>query len=78
MPTVVKVVKWGNSLGVRLPKSFTSKRAIVDGDAVEIDSLKVIDVKPRRRSKYKLKDLLKNYSKPPKSIDFAPVGKEIV
>ena len=32
--------------------------------------------KSRRRSKYKLSDLLKNYVKPPKSLYFAPVGRE--
>ena len=78
MPTLVKVRKWGNSLGVRLPKSFTSERVIVDGTTVEIDNLKIIDAKPRRRGRYKLSDLLRNYTKPPKSLDFAPVGKEIV
>ena len=42
MPTIVKVRKWGNSLGVRLPKSFTSQRDIVDGSTVAIDSLKIV------------------------------------
>ena len=31
MPTLVKVRKWGNSLGLRLPKSFAQERAIADG-----------------------------------------------
>jgi antitoxin MazE len=78
MPTRVKVRKWGNSLGLRLPKSFTSERDIVDGATIEIDNLKIIDAKPRRRSRYKLKDLLKNYVKPPKELDFPPMGKEIL
>ncbi len=81
MPTIVKVRKWGNSLGVRLPKSFTSQRDIVDGSTVAIDSLKIVPAattRPRRRSFYKLKDLLKNYVKPPKELDFRPVGKEIL
>ncbi|HEX4797129.1 MAG TPA: hypothetical protein VH370_25275 [Humisphaera sp.] len=77
MPTVVKVRKWGNSLGVRLPKSFTSQRSIVDGTSVAIDELAIIDAPRRRRGRYKLKDLLKNYSKPPRSMDFPPAGKEL-
>ena len=78
MATLVKVRKWGNSLGVRLPKSFTSQRAIVDGATLAIDQLKVVDTpRQRRRSRYKLKDLLKDYAKPPKSFDFPPVGGEI-
>lgn len=78
MPTLVKVRKWGNSLGVRLPKSFASQRAIVDGATIEIDELRVVDAPPpRRRSRYKLKDLLKNYAKPPKELDFPRAGKEL-
>lgn len=77
MPTLVKVRKWGNSLGLRLPKSFTSQRAIVDGATVEIDRLSVIDAPTRARSPYKLKDLLKGYSRPPRNLDFPPAGKEL-
>jgi len=77
MATQVKVRKWGNSLGVRLPKSFTTQKAIADGTMVEIDNLKIVDAKPRRRSRYKLKDILKNYCKPPKELDFPPAGKEL-
>ncbi|HWE95569.1 MAG TPA: AbrB/MazE/SpoVT family DNA-binding domain-containing protein [Tepidisphaeraceae bacterium] len=77
MPTLVKVRKWGNSLGVRLPKSFASQRAITDGSTVELESLKVVDARRGRRSRYKLKDLLKSYSKPPRELDFAPAGREM-
>ena len=76
MPTLVKVRKWGNSLGVRLPKSFASQHAISDGTTIEIDKLRIVDPQPRRRSRYKLKDLLKDYIQPPKELDFPPVGKE--
>jgi antitoxin component of MazEF toxin-antitoxin module len=55
MATLVKVRKWGNSLGLRLPKSFASQRSIVDGATVAIDHLKIVDAPPRRRSRYKLK-----------------------
>jgi antitoxin component of MazEF toxin-antitoxin module len=68
MATVVRVRKWGTGLGVRLPKSFIAQRAIVEGSTLEIDGLKVIGSRPRRRSPYKLKDLLKNYLKPPASL----------
>ena len=77
MPTVVRVRKWGNGLGLRLPKSFASERAIVDGSTVEIDDLSVIGARRRRRRRNKLKDLLKNYTKPRKGFDFPPTGKEI-
>jgi antitoxin MazE len=77
MATVVRVRKWGNSLAVRLPKQFAAQRALVDGSAIEIDDLKIVRAKPRRRSPYKLKDLLRNYTKPPREMDFPPVGREL-
>ena len=32
----------------------------------------------RQRSRYKLKGVLRNYFKPPKELDFSPVGKEML
>jgi hypothetical protein len=43
---------------------------------VEIDQLKIVDARPRR-SRYKLKGLLKNYVKPPKELDFPTSGREV-
>jgi hypothetical protein len=45
---------------------------------IEIDGLKAVEAKRRRRSRYKLKDLLKGYVKPPKDLDFPRMGKETV
>lgn len=77
MPTLVKISKWGNSLGLRLPKPFADQRDLVDGSLVEIDSLKVVNDRPRHRSRYKLKEVIKGYSKPPKTTDLPRVGKEL-
>jgi antitoxin component of MazEF toxin-antitoxin module len=63
---------------LRLPKSFTAQRDIVDGSTIELDSLKIALAKPRRRRRYKLKDILRNYTKVPKELDFPPVGKELL
>lgn len=78
MPVVVKVRRWGNSLGLRLPKSFTVAQSIVDGTTVRIDGLEVVDAPPRRRSRHKLKDVLQSYTKLPKQLDFPPLGREIL
>jgi antitoxin component of MazEF toxin-antitoxin module len=78
MATVVKVRKWGNSLGVRLPKNFAMQHEIADGTPIDIEQIRVVQVKPRRRSSFRLKDILKSYVKPPKSFDFPPAGKEIL
>ena len=77
MPTIMQVRKWGNYLGLRIPKSFAAQHAIVAGSLVEIDGLRVVGPRSRRRSRYKLKDVLKNYRKPPRSFDFARIGKEM-
>jgi antitoxin component of MazEF toxin-antitoxin module len=78
MPTLVTVRKWGSSLGLVLPKSFASQRVIMDGTTVEIDNLRVVAAPAgRRRSRYKLKDVLKNYAKPPKELNFTPAGREM-
>jgi antitoxin component of MazEF toxin-antitoxin module len=79
MATLVKVRKWGNSLGLRLPRAFAAQRAIADGTTVQIDQIRTVARVPSvRRSRYKLKDLLKNYAKPPNELDYAPVGKEMM
>jgi len=31
-----KITKWGNSLGVRLPKTITDQKQLVDGSSVQI------------------------------------------
>lgn len=55
-----KIQKWGNSLGLRIPKSFAAEVKVEAGSTVD---LSVIDgelvVKPIRRRKYELRDLLK-------------------
>jgi len=77
MATLVKVRRWGNSLGLRLPKSFASERSIVDGATLEIDNLAIVEAPTRRRSRYKLKRLLKNYTTAPPELDLPRVGKEL-
>jgi len=64
MATTVKVRRWGNSLGVLLPTAFIAERHMVEGTVVEIDGLTVVGDKPRRRSLYKLRDILKYYTPP--------------
>jgi antitoxin MazE len=55
------VQKWGNSLGIRIPKSVAEQVNLRTGSEVEFDtSGGVLTVRParRRRRKYKLADLL--------------------
>jgi antitoxin MazE len=56
---VIKILKWGNSLGLRIPKSFAKEAGIEEGSAVDItlegDHLVI---KPVRPQKYALSELL--------------------
>ncbi len=56
---VTKIQKWGNSLGLRIPKSFAKEAGVEEGSAVDIsiqgDRLVIQAVRPQR---YELDDLL--------------------
>ena len=56
---VTKIQKWGNSLGLRIPKSFAKEAGVEEGSAVDIslegDRLVIC---PLRKDKYHLSDLL--------------------
>jgi len=78
---LTKVQKWGNSLGLRIPKSFAEQAGVEAGSEVD---LSVEDgelvVRPRRVPRYDLKDLLqgvtaKNVHKEVETGD--PVGREV-
>jgi len=55
-----KIVKWGNSLGLRIPRSFAAEVRVGPGSLVDLSvadgSLRVRPVHPR---KYRLAELLK-------------------
>jgi len=79
------VQKWGNSLAIRLPKAIAEQVNLETGSKIEFDTsngvLTVRPLRPRRRSKYKLADLLKGWKGPSpyRYFDrYPPVGKEIL
>jgi antitoxin MazE len=55
-----RIQKWGNSLGLRIPRSFAQEAGVGAGAEVDL-SLKDGDlvVRPARRRTYQLKDLLR-------------------
>lgn len=54
-----KIQKWGNSLGVRLPKELADQYALKAGSTVILTSAKrSISLQPATRSKKKLKELI--------------------
>ena len=59
MAATTQVAKWGNSLGVRLPKSVAREVRLDEGDAVEVSvDNGAIVIRPSRR-RYSLDDLVR-------------------
>ena len=57
---VTKVQKWGNSLGLRIPKAYADEARVEDGSVVDISIRNgVLVVRPVRRRKYLLTELLR-------------------
>lgn len=56
---VTKLVKWGNSLGLRIPKSFAKEAGVEEGSAVDI-SLEGdrLVIRPVRKARYRLSNLI--------------------
>jgi antitoxin MazE len=77
------IQKWGNSLGIRVPKAIADQLNLANGTEVEMDtSGGVLTIRPRRRrSKYRLADLLKKAKGPnPHGEIFSdpPRGREVI
>ncbi|MBC8393019.1 MAG: AbrB/MazE/SpoVT family DNA-binding domain-containing protein [Deltaproteobacteria bacterium] len=76
-----KIQKWGNSLALRIPKSFALSVNIKHDELVDlsIDRGKII-ITPTTEKEYSLDELLKGVSKNNLHTELdtgAPVGKEI-
>jgi antitoxin MazE len=74
------IQKWGNSLGVRIPKEVARRAEVDVGTQVDIVAEKgAIVLRPTKRPRYRLEDLLKGLK--PRHLhgeaDFGPdVGRE--
>lgn len=55
-----KVMKWGNSHGIRLPKSILEEVLLKDGDRVDISVKKGAIVISIAKPRYEIKRLLSN------------------
>ena len=61
---ITKIQKWGNSLGVRIPKNIVQAEELHDGMQVEIGHAEEgIILRPVKTRKYQLGALLKKVSK---------------
>lgn len=81
MATVV-AQKWGNSLGIRIPKEAADRIGIVQGSEIEFHVTdEVITLKPKRlKKKYTLEDLLSQITPENrhKEIDLGIEGRELI
>ncbi|MBI4616372.1 MAG: AbrB/MazE/SpoVT family DNA-binding domain-containing protein [Planctomycetes bacterium] len=76
-----KIQRWGNSLGLRIPRSFAKEAGVEAGSEVDL-SIQDGDliVKPGRRRKYRLKELLDKITAKNRhgEVDTGgPVGREV-
>jgi len=78
MPTPVKVKKWGSSMAVLIPSQFAKMRKIDIGSVIDLEPVKV--VKPKARRRYKISELLAQFKPKHRHKEWDvgdPVGKEI-
>ncbi len=56
---VIKILKWGNSLGLRIPKSFAKEAGVEEGSSVDLslDGDRLI-IRPVRPVSYRLSEML--------------------
>jgi antitoxin MazE len=58
MATVTQLAKWGNSLGLRLPKSVTLEARVDEGDTVDVSVKNGVIVLRPNRPTYSLAQLV--------------------
>lgn len=77
----VQLTRWGNSLGVRIPKEIAGRAGLVEGSRVEIAMNRGQIVLSPAQPTYRLKDLLggMSRSKMREAFDWGPdIGRESV
>jgi antitoxin MazE len=76
------VQKWGNSLGIRIPKSVAEQVSLRAGTSVEFNTSDgILTIRPKRRRKYTLAQLLAKAKgpSPHRGLDrVAAVGRELL
>jgi antitoxin component of MazEF toxin-antitoxin module len=77
MATQVTVKKWGSSMAVLIPMRFAKDRRIDVGTIIDLDPVQVVK---KKRHRYKLSELLKDYKPEHRHGEWDlgdPVGKEV-
>ena len=59
-----RVQKWGNSLALRIPRSFAKEARVQEGSPVEMSVREgVLIIRPAAHGRYSLRELLKRVSR---------------
>lgn len=81
MPVQLKVTKWGNSLGLRVPKDVAARAGLVEGARVDIEGFddgRIVITPSRRR--FTIEELIEGMT--PERSEFMeddwPVGDELI
>ena len=78
---MITINKWGNSQGIRIPKSYLKKLGLEVGDEVEIrvedEKLVIIPVKKKRKPKLDINKLFKEKYEENREYQWGKVGKEV-
>ncbi len=78
MATPVRVKKWGSSMAILIPGQFAKMRRIDVGSVLDIEPVKVVKAKSRKR--YKLSELMARFKARHRHGELEigkPVGREI-
>jgi len=61
---VIRILKWGNSLGLRIPKSFAKEAGVEEGSSVDLslDGDRLV-IRPVRPVRYRLAEMLSRVCK---------------
>jgi len=78
---IQKIDRWGNSLGIRLPKQLTEQLSLIEGSTVVVTLEKnALMVRPQKKEEQTLKQLLERITPDNlhDTVDWgAPQGKEV-
>ncbi len=78
---MITINKWGNSQGIRIPKSYLKRLGLEIGDEVEIriedEKLIIVPIKRKRKPKLDINKLFKEKYKENEEYNWGKAGKEI-
>ena len=79
---IVKAAQWGNSIGIRIPRSLAKRKGIDVNTAVEVNETdEGVIIKPIGKKEYSMEELVRGITPQNRhsEADFgSPVGRELI